>query len=142
MGIPLPKHWVKMPSADMTVHKVPLPKSFSEYEDVMRKFQATTSGVTIQKIERIQNPPLYLCYMVRKQKMDKDIGGEGQRQLFDGTHPKNVTHINTRGFKDPFSLTVMHRGRFVVSWTMKVAIRVSSFSGGEICFHLNSLFML
>ena len=44
--------------------------------------------------------------------------------------------------KDPFSLTVMHRGRFVVSGTQKVAIRVSSFSGGEICFHLNSLFML
>ena len=45
-------------------------------------------------------------------------------------------------FKDPFSLTVMHRGRSVVSGTQKVAIRVSSFSGGEICFHLNSLFML
>ena len=44
--------------------------------------------------------------------------------------------------KDPFSLTVMHRGRFVVSGTQKVAIRVSSFSGGEIRFHLNSLFML
>ena len=45
-------------------------------------------------------------------------------------------------FKDPFSLTVMHRGRFVVSGTQKVAIIVSSFSGGEICFHLNSLFTL
>ena len=45
-------------------------------------------------------------------------------------------------FKDPFSLTVMHRGRFGLSWTTKIAIRVSSFSGGEICFHLNSLFML
>ena len=45
-------------------------------------------------------------------------------------------------FKDPFSLTVMHRGRFVVSGTQKVATRVSSFSSGEICFHLNSLFML
>ena len=44
--------------------------------------------------------------------------------------------------KDPFSLTVMHRGRLVVSGTQKVAIRISSFSGGEICFHLNSLFML
>ena len=37
---------------------------------------------------------------------------------------------------------MMHRSRFVVSGTQKVAIGVSSFSGGEICFHLNSLFML
>ena len=44
--------------------------------------------------------------------------------------------------KDPFSLTVMHRGRFVVSGTQKVAVRDSSLSGGEICFHLNSLFTL
>ena len=44
--------------------------------------------------------------------------------------------------KDPLSLTVMHRGCFVVTGTQKVAIRVSSFSSGEICFHLNSLFML
>ena len=43
--------------------------------------------------------------------------------------------------KDPLSLTMMHRGRFVVSGTQKVAIRVSSFSGGEIRFHLNSLCM-
>ena len=50
--------------------------------------------------------------------------------------------IFIQAIKDPFSLTVMHRGRFVVSGTQKVAIRVSSFSGGEICFHLNSLFML
>ena len=47
-----------------------------------------------------------------------------------------------KSIKDPFSLTVMHRGRFVVSGTQKVAIRVCSFSGREICFHLNSLFML
>ena len=56
-----------------------------------------------------------------------------------GSHPYSMEKPT---LKDPFSLTVMHRGRFVVSRTQKVAIRVSSFSGGEICFHLNSLFML
>ena len=53
---------------------------------------------------------------------------------------KFIFQINT--LKDPLSLTMMHRSRFVVSGTQKVAIRVPSFSGGEICFHLNSLFML
>ena len=56
--------------------------------------------------------------------------------------PHNDEVIKPRALKGPFSLTVMHRGRFVVSGTQKVAIRVSSFSDGEICFHLNSLFML
>ena len=91
-----------MPSADTTVHTVPLLKSSSEYKDVMHKFLATASGVNIQKIERIQNPHLYQCYTVRKQKMDKDIGGNSELQLFHGTDPKNVSHINTRGFNRSF----------------------------------------
>ena len=58
----------------MTVHKVVLSTSSSEYRDVLRKVQATADGVRIHKIERIQNPHLYQCYMVRKQKMDKEDG--------------------------------------------------------------------
>ena len=69
----------------------------------MRKFLATASGVNIQKIERIQNPHLYQCYMVRKQKMDRDIGGNSERQLFHGTDAKNVSHINTQGFNRSLS---------------------------------------
>ena len=87
-----------MPSADMTVHTVPLPKSSTEYKDVMCKVQATARGVNILKIERIQNPHLYQCYMVRKQKMDKDLFGNSEQQLFHGTDSKNVGHINTQGF--------------------------------------------
>jgi len=109
-GIPLPKHWAKMPKDDMTVHLVPLSKNSPEYRDVTRKFQATAGGVNIQKIERIQNPHLYQCYMVRKQKMDKDIGGNSERQLFHGTDAKNVSHINTQGFNR--SLCGAHGTRF------------------------------
>ena len=68
----------------------------------MHKFQATADGANIQKIERIQNPHLYQCYMVRKQKMDKDIGGISERQLFHGTDARNVNHINTQGFNRSF----------------------------------------
>ena len=56
----------------------------------MCKFHASARGVPILRIERIQNPHLYQCYMVRKQKIDKDIGGDSERQLFHGAEPKNV----------------------------------------------------
>ena len=102
VGIALPKHWTPMPSHDSTVHKVPLHPSSPEYQDVVRKFQATAGALNIQKIERVQNPHLYQSYMVRKQKMDKDTGGNSERQLFHGTDAKNINHINTQGFNRSF----------------------------------------
>ena len=101
-GIPLPKHWEPMPGHDSTVHKVLLLPSSPEYQDVVRKFQATAGALKIQKIERLQNPHLYRSYMVRKQKMDKDTGGNSERQLFHGTDSKNVNHINAQGFNRSF----------------------------------------
>ncbi|KAL9963046.1 hypothetical protein ACROYT_G032209 [Oculina patagonica] len=101
-GIALPKHWTPMPRPDMTVHLVPLSQTSSEYQDVVRRFQTTGGGANIVKIERVQNPHLYKSYMVRKQKMDKDIGGNSELQLFHGTQSKNITHINTQGFNRSF----------------------------------------
>ncbi|XP_027041170.1 poly [ADP-ribose] polymerase 14-like isoform X2 [Pocillopora damicornis] len=97
-GIALPKHWAPMPGHDSTAHKVQLHQGYPEYQDVVRKFQATAGALNIQKIERVQNPHLYQSYMVRKQKMDKDTGGNSERQLFHGTDAKNINHINTQGF--------------------------------------------
>ena len=91
-----------MPNANMTVHTVPLSQSSSEYQDVLRKVKATAGAVSIQKIERIQNPHLYQSYTVRKQKMDKDLGRNSERQLFHTTPAKNVNHINTQGFNRSF----------------------------------------
>ena len=91
-----------MPRPDMTVHKVTLAPGSSEYQSVVQKVRTTASGVNIQKIERVQNPHLYQSYMVRKQKMDKDNGGNNERQLFHGTDAKNVTAINAQGFNRSF----------------------------------------
>ena len=74
----------------MTVHTVDLSPRSSEYHSVLRRLRATAGAVNIHKIERIQNPHLYQCYMVRKQKMDKDLGRNSERQLFHGTDSKNV----------------------------------------------------
>ena len=98
VGIALPRHWAPMPEHDSTFHKVKLHPGSSEYQDVVRKFQATAGELNIQKIERVQNPHLYQSYMVRKQIMDKDTEGNIERQLFHGTDAKNIIHINTQGF--------------------------------------------
>ena len=98
LGIPLPEYWDPMPNANVTVYTVELSPSSFEYQAVLFRFQATVNGVTIHKIERIQNPHLYQCYMVRKQKMDKDLGRNSERQLFHGTNASNISHINTQGF--------------------------------------------
>ena len=85
-----------------TVYKVQLLPGSSEYQDVLRKMQATAGAITVQKIERVQNPHLYQSYMVRKQKMDKDTGGNSERQLFHGTDAKNISNINVQGFNITF----------------------------------------
>ncbi len=94
-----------MPRPDMTVYLVPLSQTSSEYQDVVRKFQASGGGVNIVKIERVQNPHQYQSYMVRKQKMDKNTGGNSERQLFHGTDVKNIIHINRLGFNRSFCKT-------------------------------------
>ena len=103
VGIAVPKHWAPMPRPDMTVHTVQLHPGSTEYQDVVNKFQVTATGVTITKIERVQNPHLYQSYMVRKRKMDKDIGGNSERQLFHGTNSNNIISINAQGLNRSFA---------------------------------------
>ena len=91
-----------MPPSEKTVHKVQLFPGSSEYQGVLGRIQVTFGAVHVQKIERVQNPHLYQSYMVRKQKMDKDNGGNSERQLFHGTDGKNISHINTQGFNRSF----------------------------------------
>ena len=92
-----------MPSSDMAVHTVTLAPGSSEYQDVASKFRVTGGGMQIQEIERIHNPHLYKQYMVRKQKMAKDNGGNNERQLFHGTDAKNIRAINAQVFNRSFS---------------------------------------
>ena len=95
-----------MPNPNTTVHTVELSPGSSEYQDVMSKVQATASALNVQKIERIQNPHLYQSYMLRKQKMDRDNGGENsERQLFHGTRGENISRINAQGFNRSFCRT-------------------------------------
>ena len=73
-----------------------------EYQDVLRKFQATVPHVKVQKIERVQNPELYRTFMGKKQEMDKRCGGNSERRLFHGTDGKSIDAINSQGFNRSF----------------------------------------
>lgn len=101
-GFPLPRHWKPMPRPDMTVHTVVLLPDSSDYKDVERKINDTARELGIQKIEQVQNPHLWQAYMVRKQKIELDCGGNSERLLFHGTDAKNVSHINAQGFNRSF----------------------------------------
>jgi len=88
---------------EVTVDTVRLASHSSEYQSVVQEFQKTSGTVAITTIERIQNPLLYQAYQLRKQKMDKDNGGNNERLLFHGTASGNVKKINSQGFNRNFS---------------------------------------
>ena len=87
-----------MPSDNKDVHTVLLDVNSPEYTDVSGQFYATSTGVEITSIERIQNPLLYRTYVLKKEQMNKVNGGNSERRLFHGTHAESVTPINTQGF--------------------------------------------
>lgn len=98
---------------EVTVHTVRLAPHSSEFQSVVQQFQKTAGAVTITSIERIQNPLLYQAYQLRKQKMDKDNGGNNERQLFHGTASRNVKKINSQGFNRNFSGVAHGRQRLI-----------------------------
>ena len=139
-GTSLPNTWAPMPRPDMEVHTVPLAPGSSEYQNVVSKFQATARGMYIQKIERIQNPHLYKQYMVRKQKMDKDNGGNNERQLFHGTDARNISAINTQGFNRSFCGAhgkLQPLKNIVYSY---IIMSQTKYSSTTVCLHTHALF--
>ena len=100
-GNPLPDNWAPMTGREK-VTLVTLNTTSIEYQDVLRKFQATVPHVKVQRIERVQNPELYRTFMGKKQEMDKRCGGNSERRLFHGTDGKSITAINSQGFNRNF----------------------------------------
>ena len=68
----------------------------------VRAYVRSHGHIAGSHVERIQNPHLYKSYMVTKQKMDTDTGGNSERYLLHGTVGKNISHINAFGFDVPF----------------------------------------
>jgi len=100
--ISLPEYWDEIPADIKDVLIVPLQADSPEYSNVSQRFHTTARGAVITRIERVQNPFRYRSYMLRKKKMDKDNGGNNERQLFHGTSADTTKAINTQGFNRNF----------------------------------------
>ena len=110
-----------MPSHGQDVHTVSLNKYTTEYDKVSKQFYATAKGVTISKIERIQNPWLYQSYILSKEKMEKNNGTSNERLLFHATSFHCVKSINSSGFKR--NLNAAH-GEYINRFAPELPLRI------------------
>ncbi|XP_028919137.1 protein mono-ADP-ribosyltransferase PARP14 isoform X1 [Ornithorhynchus anatinus] len=98
----LPKEWEDMKEQEVKV--VPLRQGSREYQNVQARFCQTCSKFRIITIDRIQNLYLWQSYQVKKQSMDtKKDGASNERQLFHGTAPNTIDHINKMGFNRSYA---------------------------------------
>ena len=91
----------KNPQTDI----IPLDPKDQEYIKIKNDFERTVSGITIVKIERIQNPTLYAQYSARKRRMDNDNpkGTLNERRLYHGCSAEVVQNIIFQGFNRSYA---------------------------------------
>ena len=112
-SIQLPREWDPMPEDSsgrgVEVHRVKLQPHSQEFIEVRKKFTSTSGGKidngNITRIDRVQNPQLYMSYSARKQSMLETLGDTNinELSLFHGTRPQSVSGINKNGFKKYFA---------------------------------------
>ena len=101
-----PPTWDKMPP-NSSLYVVKLDTKSKEYDNVLQRFDQTMKGryKRIIKIERIQNPALYLQYVGRQKQMDRQNppGHQNERLLFHGTAAETCPKVNQNGFNRSFA---------------------------------------
>ena len=99
-----PATWGEDVNKNPQTQLVQLGTSDSEYIEVKKGFEATVSGKTILKVERVQNPTLYAQYAARKRLMDQTNppGTTNERILYHGCGPDVVKNIYHGGFNRSF----------------------------------------
>ena len=109
-AVSLPSHWDKMPidadGKEVPFHYIPLLKTSEEFKKVQSELLRTSSGkiTKIQSICRLQNPKLYMSYMIKKQAMDKRNGPRNnERYLFHGTSKESTDAISHHGFNRSYA---------------------------------------
>ena len=87
-------------------HIVALSITSKEFKTVKDKVMQTAYGAIneILTISRIQNPQLYMSYIIRKQAMDKaNKSTNNERSLFHGTLEESCVAINHHGFNRSYA---------------------------------------
>ena len=80
------------------VHLAELSTSSNEYQHVIDIIGP--AKISVECIQRIQNPRLYKMYLCKKESMGTEAN---EMQLFHGTKSESVSSINTNNFNRGFS---------------------------------------
>ncbi|RXM37027.1 Poly [ADP-ribose] polymerase 12 [Acipenser ruthenus] len=96
----MPRHWDQSALPSIGFQRVPLSPDKEEFRQVQGSFQRTLPSVTIEKIERIQNPSLWEVFQWQKEQMKMRSGGSSvdERFLFHGTDKAIVDTICEENF--------------------------------------------
>jgi hypothetical protein len=106
----LPSNWTPQPENQL-VQLVRIETSSQEYLEVFKHFVAQGGNANqLYKVERIQNPQLYLRYLVFKKSMRGQVN---ELRLFHGTNAANIDSINAQNFSRSFA-GVNGKGYFVI----------------------------
>ncbi|XP_073701160.1 protein mono-ADP-ribosyltransferase PARP14-like [Garra rufa] len=99
----IPQHWDAMAPTDL-YKKFNLQPTSTEYNDVLKQFQATCPNNKVLKIERIQNPGMWKNYQNNKSIMEKKNGHQNnEKRLFHGTSEQTISHIENSGFNRSYT---------------------------------------
>lgn len=98
VGIQLPEAWLPMPNPEESFHTVRLLPDSHEFEAVMEHLKSANDKVSVEKIERIQNPEVYRQYTLRKKEMFETIGGRNEMLLFHAADKGSMPAIMKHGF--------------------------------------------
>ena len=79
---------------------VDLSRTSNEYQQIIDLLGSAKNSVTVECIERIQNPRLYKMYLGKKESMGTEAN---EMQLFHGTKSESVSSINSNNFNRGFS---------------------------------------
>ncbi|PSN29789.1 hypothetical protein C0J52_26803 [Blattella germanica] len=88
----LASKWMPMPK-DKSYIKVEIPKNSDEFANIERVFTASQAAFKIVQVDRIQNPYLLGCYMLKSLEMKNMFGSVTEKMLFRGTKRRNVHNI-------------------------------------------------
>ena len=106
----LPSHWDPMQKHINGKQKpyqlVTLSTDSKEYQDIKAKLLDSAGGKirSVAGIQRIQNPQLYLAYMIRKKAMDAaNRSKNNEKLLFHGTSKESCEAINHHGFNRSYA---------------------------------------
>ncbi|XP_030042236.1 uncharacterized protein LOC115456967 isoform X2 [Microcaecilia unicolor] len=99
----IPSHWE--PMQDCLSKRVELPVTSDEYKKVANRFHQTAENISIIKIERIQNPYLWLFYCCKRSWLEKKNppGLQNEQLLFHGTQTSTCDSIQKIGFNSRFN---------------------------------------